>query len=242
MAAASSPAPPASSSGGGAAPSSTPPPKAYSILFVCLGNICRSPLAEAVFSAHHGTHPLVAHVSSAGTAAYHVGRPPDPRTQAVLAAHGVADFAHAARQVCDADFTDFDWIVAMDRDNLTALRFVRERILYRRRRAPRAVAAAPAASDDGREDVVGERRRDGDGRADEERRAGDPVEDEQVGIARLALFGNFEPGTAPGRGEEVKDPYYGGKEGFEVAYQQVVRLSKGLVARLEEETRIVAGT
>jgi low molecular weight phosphotyrosine protein phosphatase len=195
------------------------------ILFVCLGNICRSPLAEAVFAHHHVSTPLVGTVASAGTAAYHVGRPPDTRTMAVLANHNAApEFRHSARQVCDADFEEFRWIVAMDRDNLAALRFVRGRILHRRRRRRDAEAAAG----------------EGPPRSRWPRRAQDDVaaEDDEAdaeGIARVALFGDFEPGAAPGHGEEVEDPYYGGNEGFETAYQQCVRLSRGLIARLEAE-------
>jgi low molecular weight phosphotyrosine protein phosphatase len=201
-------------------------PTPAAVLFVCLGNICRSPLAEAVFAHHHADHPLVGAVASAGTAAYHVGRPPDARTMAVLARHGAApDFRHSARQVRDADFDDFRWIVAMDRDNLDALRFVRGRILHRRRRQREADALGGTGG--GRE--LRPRRRGQDEGADD-----DGSEDDE-GIARVALFGDFEPGVAPGRGEEVEDPYYGGSEGFETAYQQCVRLSRGLVARLEAE-------
>jgi low molecular weight phosphotyrosine protein phosphatase len=210
-------------------PSDTPASTPSAILFVCLGNICRSPLAEAVFAHHHASHPLVAAVASAGTAAYHVGRPPDPRTMAVLARHAVApEFRHAARQVRDADFEHFRWIVAMDRDNLAALRFVRGRILHRRRRRREAEAGGEGAR--GGERELRPRRRKG-----RDEGADDGDDDDDEGVARVTLFGDFEPGAAAGRGEEVEDPYYGGSEGFETAYQQCVRLSRGLVARLEAE-------
>ncbi len=88
------------------------------VLFVCLGNICRSPMAEGVFG-HLAAERGVAHrfrVDSAGTAAYHVGEPPDRRTLAVLRRHGIA-LRSVARQVRADDFEDFAWILAMDRSN-----------------------------------------------------------------------------------------------------------------------------
>src|SRR5215472_1009206 len=90
--------------------SSTPPAqKPVSVLFVCLGNICRSPMAEAVFrSLTHDSHPLIAEVESAGTAAYHVGSPPDSRTMRTLVANGITKYQHIARRVTAADFERFD--------------------------------------------------------------------------------------------------------------------------------------
>lgn len=93
-----------------------------SVLFVCLGNICRSPLAEAAFRAEAGRLGLEVEVDSAGTGDWHVGRPPDRRAQAVAARNGV-DIAHLrARQVTRADFDRFDHVVALDGDNLRDLR------------------------------------------------------------------------------------------------------------------------
>ncbi len=92
------------------------------VLFVCLGNICRSPLAHALLR-HKVRQRGVAEafeVDSAGTAAYHVGEPPDPRTQDVLRRHGVP-VVGAARQVQAADFRAFDHVLAMDRANLRVL-------------------------------------------------------------------------------------------------------------------------
>lgn len=93
-----------------------------SVLFVCLGNICRSPLAEGVFRHLVTLRGLEArfHIDSAGTGAWHVGEPPDTRSVAVAADHGI-DLAGTARQVTAEDLTRFDFIVAMDRDNLDAL-------------------------------------------------------------------------------------------------------------------------
>lgn len=94
-----------------------------SILFVCLGNICRSPLAEGVFRHQVGDAGLDDRfeIDSAGTGGWHVGNPPDPRSSAVALQHGVSLAGQAARQVTADDFDHFDWIVAMDRSNLRDL-------------------------------------------------------------------------------------------------------------------------
>lgn len=93
------------------------------ILFVCLGNICRSPTAEGVFRAlaERAASRIVTHVDSAGTAGYHIGDPPDPRTQAAAARRGYDLGMLRARQVLREDFSRFDLMLAMDRANLAAL-------------------------------------------------------------------------------------------------------------------------
>ncbi len=91
------------------------------VLFVCLGNICRSPLAEAAFREEAARIGLVAEADSAGTGGWHRGEPPDRRAIAVARRNGV-DIAHLrARQVQPEDFEAFDLIVALDRDNLADL-------------------------------------------------------------------------------------------------------------------------
>ena len=93
------------------------------ILFVCMGNICRSPTAEGVFRAHARRHApgLDLEIDSAGTHAYHVGEPPDPRTISAAARRGIDLAGLRARQVSDDDFERFDLIVAMDRLNHATL-------------------------------------------------------------------------------------------------------------------------
>lgn len=93
------------------------------ILFVCLGNICRSPTAEIVFRAvaQRDAPDLVLQIDSAGTAAYHVGELPDQRTRQAAARRGYDMSALRARVVEVEDFEHFDLILAMDRENLRAL-------------------------------------------------------------------------------------------------------------------------
>jgi protein-tyrosine phosphatase len=89
------------------------------ILFVCMGNICRSPTAEGVFRrlvAERAPH-LSLDIDSAGTHDYHVGEPPDSRAVAAAARRGIDLRPLRARQVVDEDFGRFDLIVAMDRAN-----------------------------------------------------------------------------------------------------------------------------
>lgn len=93
-----------------------------SVLFVCLGNICRSPLAEGAMRAAAAEAGLTIRIDSAGTGAWHSGEPPDPRAQEVAARDGVDISGLRARQVTPDDFRQFDHIVAMDHDNLANLR------------------------------------------------------------------------------------------------------------------------
>lgn len=95
------------------------------VLFVCLGNICRSPLAEAALRIEAERAGLEVTVDSAGTAGWHVGRAPDARARAVARRHGVDIDGYRARQVGAADFDRFDHVVALDRDNLAALAALR---------------------------------------------------------------------------------------------------------------------
>jgi protein-tyrosine phosphatase len=94
------------------------------ICFVCLGNICRSPMAEVVLTAmlrEAGLGDRVA-VSSAGTGDWHVGQPADERAAAAIRARGLDLETHRARQFGPADFDDQDLVIALDRHNLADLR------------------------------------------------------------------------------------------------------------------------
>ena len=95
------------------------------VLFVCLGNICRSPLAEAAFRQAADRAGLAVIVDSAGTGAWHVGNPPDPRARAQGRAHGIDMSHYKARQVAAEDFTRFTHVFALDRANLTDLEHLR---------------------------------------------------------------------------------------------------------------------
>lgn len=90
-----------------------------SVLFVCLGNICRSPTAEGVFRDLVAREGLADHITidSAGTAAYHVGSSPDSRAQAEAKSRGIDISGLRGRQARRRDFETFDYVLAMDREN-----------------------------------------------------------------------------------------------------------------------------
>ncbi|EQB01113.1 protein-tyrosine phosphatase [Sphingobium wenxiniae] len=96
-----------------------------SVLFVCLGNICRSPLAEAAFRAEAERARLTAEADSAGTGDWHIGSPPDWRAQAVALRHGIDISGYRGRQVRAEDFHRFGHIFALDGANLRDLRRIR---------------------------------------------------------------------------------------------------------------------
>jgi len=152
-------------------------------------------MAEAVLLHHasaaaaSGQRRALGTVDSAGTGAYHAGAAPDRRTAAVLRAHGVAVPARGARVLDAEDWARFDFILAMDAENLADVRAAERRA--RRREAGFAERAR----------------------------------------ASVALFGDFGGQV----GEEVGDPYYGGVDGFERAFEQCERFAKGFLKALEEE-------
>jgi len=95
------------------------------VLFVCLGNICRSPTAQGVLSYLAKRHGVDIAVDSAGTAAYHLGKAPDPRSQSAAFERGIDMSRLKARQVRVEDFYDFDMVFAMDQQNLADLKSLR---------------------------------------------------------------------------------------------------------------------
>ncbi|MQA91646.1 MAG: low molecular weight phosphotyrosine protein phosphatase [Gemmatimonas sp.] len=99
-----------------------------SILFVCLGNICRSPLAESVFRhlvRQRGLEDRF-EIDSAGTSGYHVGDPPDARSVATASLRGI-EVAGVSRQLVAEDLRRFDYVIAMDRENLEQTRRLQKR-------------------------------------------------------------------------------------------------------------------
>ncbi|KAI1518319.1 Low molecular weight phosphotyrosine protein phosphatase [Pyrenophora tritici-repentis] len=177
---------------------STKSPKPVSVLFVCLGNICRSTMAEGVFqSLTSPSYPLITTIDSCGTGAYHVGSSPDSRTMSTLRAANITTYKHSARKFSPrTDFGDFDYILCMDDENLADVEALR------------------------REEV---------------RRLGGSEE----GVGKVMLFGEFggrrrkAVGKRSERGEEIDDPYYGGDEGFRVAFGQCERFGRCFLERLE---------
>ncbi|KAJ5510553.1 Protein-tyrosine phosphatase low molecular weight mammalian [Penicillium expansum] len=188
------------------------------VLFVCLGNICRSPMAEGVFRHLAGAHPSIGEIDSAGTAAYHSLEPPDSRTMSTLRRHKITDYEHAARKVTREDFLTFDYLLAMDKSNLRDLQDVRDSVIatLQRKTDTRPSSKSTRSHVDAAIGAYG---------ADTK-------------VAEVRLFGDFGKGgkllDRVGSGEVVKDPYYGGANGFEEVYQQVVRFSQNFVEYLEQ--------
>jgi protein-tyrosine phosphatase len=106
------------------------------LLIVCLGNICRSPVAEGVLRARIAASSVAGRVEldSAGTGDWHVGEPPDRRSVANAAEHGIDISGLRARQLAASDYSDFDWLLCADRANLRDVRA----------RAPRGAKARSA--------------------------------------------------------------------------------------------------
>lgn len=116
--------------------------KTVRVLFVCLGNICRSPMAEAVFREQVKEAGLSDRidVESAGTGNWHVGHPPHSGTQKVLKANNIDVGSKRARQLTRSDFSEFDYIIAMDGENVDDIAAVFGR------KVPRLLEFAPRGS------------------------------------------------------------------------------------------------
>ena len=116
--------------------------KTIRVLFVCLGNICRSPMAEAVFRAQVKEAGLSDRidVESAGTGNWHAGQPPHSGTIKILKANSIDVGGKRARQLTRSDFSEFDYIIAMDGENVDDIAAVFER------KVPRLLEFAPRGS------------------------------------------------------------------------------------------------
>jgi len=149
------------------------------ILFVCLGNICRSPLAEVIVKAAAAQRGLDQyHFESAGTGNWHIGGSADPRSAAKAAEYGLDLSTHKAQQVTPMNCHNWDWFVAMDSEN--------------------------------RRELI------------------------NMGVpeSRLLMMRQFENSKAP---PNVPDPYYGGSDGFEHAYQMLASNAEHLLDFLENQ-------
>lgn len=157
------------------------------VLFVCLGNICRSPLAEAIFNHKIRARNLESKISSdsAGTSRYHLQEPPDPRTIEVAQRHDIP-ISHMGRQIDTVDFDEFDYILAMDRENL-------DEILALKKYAN--IQKMPE-------------------------------------IHLMRAFDNQESG------EDVPDPYFGGKDGFENVFQLLDQSIDNFLSYLDKDNTI----
>ncbi|MCP4429872.1 MAG: low molecular weight phosphotyrosine protein phosphatase [Gammaproteobacteria bacterium] len=100
--------------------------KQVNVIFVCMGNICRSPTAHGVFQTLVDEHNLsdVIGVESAGTHSYHIGNPPDLRSQSTALKNNVDLSALKARRFIRDDFDDFDYIIGMDADNIADMQSI----------------------------------------------------------------------------------------------------------------------
>jgi len=184
------------------------------VLFVCLGNICRSPMAEAVFRKLVREAGLEHRfdIDSAGIGAWHTGEPPDERATAVAARRGLA-LTGSARQVRAAELEDYDYVLAMDEENLAALRRLAR---TQARRAARAGQARPDGPG-----VAGAAAGVAQGRS--------PIR------PRLLLLREFDPAAGGPEDLDVPDPYYGGPGGFDDVYDMIERAAQGLLERVRLE-------
>lgn len=151
-----------------------------SLLFVCLGNICRSPMAEGALRSVGEKREKMLTVDSAGTGSWHVGDPPDHRAQEIALVNGTDISGQRARQINQADFSRFDHIIAMDRSVLADIGVMR-----------------PGAASAG-----------------------------------VSLFLDH---VSDREGQDVADPYYGGEEGFALAWRDIMTGAEALVAMLERD-------
>jgi protein-tyrosine phosphatase len=188
------------------------------ILFVCLGNICRSPTAEGVMRALVRDAGLEERIEldSAGTGAWHIDQPPDARATAAARERGIA-LQGAARQIERGDFAEFDLIVAMDASNLADLRRI----------APDDAARAKLR-------LLREFDLPADGALDS--RSGDPPADETRDSRSGGVLDVPTDGAL-----DVPDPYHGGARGFDHVFDLIQAACAALLAELRQRLPEPAG-
>jgi protein-tyrosine phosphatase len=206
-------------------PDTLPPPRdpagPYRICLVCLGNICRSPMAEAALRAaldRAGLSGAVT-VDSAGTGDWHVGNRMDARARAELTRRGYDGAPHRARQIAPSWLAERDLVLAMDKQNLSDLRWMADQA-----RAGDQAGAGDRAG-------VGARAGAGD-RAGAGARAGagDQTGGDGTGPERIRLLRSFDPDSGPDA--EVPDPYYGEGASFGTVLDLVEAAAAGLAGAL----------
>lgn len=180
-------------------------------------------MAEGVFRSVAASHPLIGEIDSSGTAAYHAGEPPDIRTLNTLRRHGISNYQHLAQRINVDHFLKNDYIIAMDDWNLSDLLREKERVSASLSKA--SSSQTPST-----------------GRAATTTRSGSAsaladAASKTNSVAEVRLFGDFLPGgklhERVGGGPAVQDPYYGGAQGFETVYGQVMQFSKNFLQYLE---------
>ena len=189
------------------------PNQKIKVLFVCLGNICRSPLAEGIFNkkiADRGLSNLF-EADSAGTADYHVGKPADERTLRNAEKNAVK-ISHSARQIATPDLSFYDYILAMDAENMEKIN---------------ALAEADAQID-GKIFLM----RDFEPGA----RPGFTANEEQPYTNVNSLSENSKDSLTPDR--NVPDPYHGGEEGFQDVFNILERTVENFIQYVIRERKL----